>query len=60
VIDGYVVETGIGFSITIDYNKFKEIFRKQRTAEERREMRRKNREAKNNKPGDNTQNTGNK
>jgi len=59
VIDGYVVETGIGFTITVDYNKFKDIFRKRRTAEERREMRRRNREA-NNKPGDNTQNTGNK
>jgi translocation and assembly module TamB len=28
VLDGYVVETGVGFIITIDYNKFKEIFQK--------------------------------
>lgn len=28
VLDGYVVETGVGFIITLDYNKFKEIFRK--------------------------------
>ena len=26
VIEGYVVETGVGFVITLDYNKFKEIF----------------------------------
>jgi len=34
VIDGYVVETGIGFVISLDYDKFKEIF-------EVRKMRRK-------------------
>lgn len=39
VIDGYVVETGIGFIITVDYNKFKDIFKKQRTAEERKALR---------------------
>ena len=25
-IEGYVIETGIGFIISVDYNKFKEIF----------------------------------
>jgi hypothetical protein len=30
VLDGYVVETGVGFIITLDYNKFKEIFQKKR------------------------------
>ncbi|AEE51592.1 translocation/assembly module TamB domain-containing protein [Haliscomenobacter hydrossis] len=34
VIDGYVVETGIGFVLSMDYDKFKEIF-------EARKMRRK-------------------
>jgi len=34
VIQGQIVETGIGFSLTVDYNRFREIFRK-RTAEER-------------------------
>ncbi|QHS54249.1 translocation/assembly module TamB [Mucilaginibacter sp. 14171R-50] len=38
VIQGQIVETGIGFSLTVDYNRFREIFRK-RTKEER-EMRR--------------------
>ncbi len=39
VLEGYVVETGIGFIITLDYNKFKDIFSKkqqrQKYAEER-------------------------
>jgi hypothetical protein len=26
VIEGQVVETGLGFSVTVDYNKFKELF----------------------------------
>lgn len=42
VIQGQVIETGIGFSLTVDYNRFREIFRK-RTAQER-EMRKKYRE----------------
>ncbi|MGI4750019.1 MAG: translocation/assembly module TamB domain-containing protein [Janthinobacterium lividum] len=37
VIQGQVVETGIGFSFTVDYNKFKEIFK---TSEQLKEMRR--------------------
>ena len=28
VLDGYVIETGIGFIITMDYNTLSEIFRK--------------------------------
>ncbi|MBS1528294.1 MAG: hypothetical protein JST19_21795, partial [Bacteroidetes bacterium] len=28
VIEGEVVETGVGFSLTYDYNKFKELFAK--------------------------------
>jgi hypothetical protein len=34
VIQGQIIETGLGFTLTVDYNRFKEIFRK-RTAEER-------------------------
>ncbi|MES1214941.1 MAG: translocation/assembly module TamB domain-containing protein, partial [Bacteroidota bacterium] len=30
VLDGYIIETGVGFIITIDYNKFKEIFQKKK------------------------------
>ena len=39
VIDGYIVETGIGFIITVDYNQFRDIFKKNRTPEQRRKDR---------------------
>ncbi|WP_121810008.1 translocation/assembly module TamB domain-containing protein [Mucilaginibacter kameinonensis] len=35
VIQGQIIETGVGFTLTVDYNRFREIFRK-RTPEERR------------------------
>jgi hypothetical protein len=34
VIQGQIVETGLGFALTVDYNRFREIFRKN-TPEER-------------------------
>jgi translocation and assembly module TamB len=30
VVEGYVVETGVGFVVNVDYNKFKEIFAKRK------------------------------
>ena len=30
VLDGYVVETGLGFVVTMDYDKFNELFRRNR------------------------------
>ncbi len=33
VLEGYVVETGVGFVITLDYNEFKEIFRHKKKEE---------------------------
>jgi hypothetical protein len=39
VIDGYIVETGIGFIITVDYNRFRDIFRKKKTPEQRKKDR---------------------
>ena len=39
VIDGYIVETGIGFIITVDYNQFRDIFKKNRTPEQRKKDR---------------------
>jgi translocation and assembly module TamB len=30
IIEGYVIETGVGFIITVDYNRFKEIFESQK------------------------------
>jgi translocation and assembly module TamB len=36
-IDGYVIETGVGFIITLDYNKFKNLFLGKKGREERRQ-----------------------
>ena len=30
ILDGFVVETGVAFSVTIDYEYFKELFQKTR------------------------------
>lgn len=30
VIEGQIIETGVGFTLVVDYNKFKEIFKKNR------------------------------
>jgi hypothetical protein len=30
VVDGYIIETGISFLITVDYNRFSELFRKRK------------------------------
>jgi hypothetical protein len=37
VIEGQVVETGVGFTITYEYNKFKELFAKKSKEEKERE-----------------------
>jgi hypothetical protein len=39
VIQGQIIETGLGFTLTVDYNRFREIFRKRSTEE--RQLRRK-------------------
>jgi hypothetical protein len=36
-IDGYIIETGVGFIITLDYNKFKNLFLGKKGREERRQ-----------------------
>lgn len=38
IIDGYIVETGVGFIITLDYNRFNQIFRKRRPRNRNREQ----------------------
>lgn len=43
VIEGYIIETGVGFIITLDYNRFREIFQ-QKKIQKRREENRKRRE----------------
>lgn len=37
VIEGYVIETGVGFIITLDYNKFRNLFLSKKAKEERRQ-----------------------
>lgn len=43
VIDGQIIETGVGFTLVVDYNKFREIFQKRAKRNNRNtEQRRKN------------------
>ncbi|MGZ8557560.1 MAG: hypothetical protein ACXWWC_04485, partial [Chitinophagaceae bacterium] len=44
VIDGYIIETGMAFIITVDYNHFREIFISKRERDKRRQMRQQQRE----------------
>lgn len=41
IVDGYVVETGVGFIFTLDYNRFRDIFLSEKKKEERRKARKK-------------------
>ena len=44
VIEGQIIETGLGFTLVVDYNKFREIFQKKRNTAALREERKKRRE----------------
>jgi translocation and assembly module TamB len=44
IIDGYIIETGVSFIITVDYNRFRQIFLSKEQRQKRREVRRSNRE----------------
>lgn len=35
-LQGQIIETGVGFIITLDYNKFRDIFRKKERNKNRR------------------------
>ena len=37
IVDGYIVETGTSFILSVDYNRFMEIFRKRRQARQARQ-----------------------
>ena len=45
-IEGYVIETGIGFVISVDYNKFKQIFSSKEQRKKKRQIRKRNKEIK--------------
>jgi translocation and assembly module TamB len=40
VVDGYIIETGLGFIMTVDYNRLNQIFESTKKREERRKQRR--------------------
>lgn len=42
VIEGQIVETGLGFTLVVDYNKFKEIFQRKRARKETNQRTRRN------------------
>jgi translocation and assembly module TamB len=44
-IEGYVIETGVGFVITLDYNRFRSLFLSRKAREERRQRIQRLREA---------------
>jgi translocation and assembly module TamB len=44
-IEGYIVETGIGFIISVDYNKFKELFTTKDQRKKKREIDKQNKAA---------------
>lgn len=44
VVEGFVVETGVGFVMSVEYNKFKEIFQRKKERRSNRNAERKNRE----------------
>jgi len=43
-IEGYVIETGVGFVISVDFNKFKEIFTTKEHRREKRQIKKQNKE----------------
>jgi hypothetical protein len=45
-IEGYVIETGIGFIISVDYNRFKELFTSKEQRRQKRQIRKQNKEIK--------------
>jgi hypothetical protein len=51
ILEGYIVETGVGFVITIDYNKFREIFESAKKRQARRLERQRQRQLQEGKEG---------
>jgi hypothetical protein len=44
LLDGYVIETGLGFIMSVDYNKFRQILPGRTKRMEKRKVKRANRE----------------
>lgn len=45
-LEGYVIETGIGFIISVDFNKFRQIFLNKEQRQQKREIKKQNKEDK--------------
>ncbi len=45
-LEGYVIETGIGFIVSVDYNKFNQIFKNKQQRKKKREINQQNKEIK--------------
>ena len=43
-IEGYVIETGLSFIISVDYNKFRQIFLSKKQRMQKREIRKENKQ----------------
>jgi hypothetical protein len=49
-VEGYIIETGLGFIMTVDYNRLRQIFESTKKQEKRRQERRQKAEAEGTKP----------
>ncbi len=47
IVEGYVIETGIGFIISVDFNKFNELFTTKAQRRKKREIRKRNKQESN-------------
>jgi hypothetical protein len=45
-LEGYVIESGIGFIVSVDYNKFNQIFKSKQQRKQKRQIKKQNREIK--------------
>ncbi len=45
-LEGYVIETGIGFIVSVDYNKFNQIFKSKEERKQKRQIKQQNKEIK--------------
>ncbi len=45
-LEGYVIETGIGFIVSVDYNKFNQIFKSKQQRKQKRKIKQQNKEIK--------------
>jgi hypothetical protein len=45
-LEGYVIETGIGFIVSVDYNKFNQIFKSKQERKQKKQIKKQNKEIK--------------